>query len=115
MEQETERCWLIKKYPNNIISGVGATFNLIFINNKLSRDCYCKVFTLKDKKMKGKAFFIAVQGFGYQTLIKKHFGAFDKSLPPPRDKLVRVCGATIDLEWMFSNLENIGEIKEMIE
>lgn len=101
VNKEARKSWLLLKYPNNNTSGVGATFNLIFTRSKLKEYGYCKVFTPKEKSLKGRIFYIAIEGDEYHDLIKKHFGYLESTLPPPREELARVCGATIEHDWMF--------------
>jgi|GEM_PF-5975796 hypothetical protein len=101
IDQEAIKSWYKLEYPNNNSHGVGSTFNIIFLKCKLKKYGYCKVFTYKDKALKGKVFFIALAGNEYHQLVRKYFGALENSNPPLRSELTRVCGATIEHDWMF--------------
>ena len=101
VDKDAIKVWYKLQYPNVNTARVGMTFGRMTYNFKLKKYGYYKVFTCKDKALKGKLFYIAIEGDEYIALVKKHFGVLDIIIPPGRTELTRVCGATIEHDWMF--------------
>ncbi|HMJ47868.1 MAG TPA: hypothetical protein VK498_11105 [Ferruginibacter sp.] len=76
----------------------GLQLNKCSINS--SDRVYFKVFTPKGKENKHKIFYIADEGSAAIKCLEKYF-VLKNCVPPERNLLTRVGGASADREWMF--------------